>query len=577
MAQDLNDLLNQLVSNTGGTDVSSAFSQTTQFELQKNQLKQQMAGLANTQTGIDVLKQMTNNTSITELERIAAAETLNPGTYISLDANGAFIVNAPQANVQYDAQRPETTPAGMQTAQKIEQQNNTSRRAVSATALLDDINQRFDAIQNSTDLTSSVDQLAQLNQSIDDYAVSRKEDLRLQSRRLFGIDALESQIETDRQLDMEESQQAYGVDYLGPSEASQLTIQQLEKNSAKATEWLERQLQQDPALSAIKTKRDSINSIAQSRFRELGQQQAVSEIAALTSSAEVDAALTALGTDPIAATPAQRNQIAIGIQQDGATRQRATIGLTSTPQLYQYIDMGGIEAASAKNVLLQRSGGNKEQVETILNSYANFEQASGLTPQQLQQQGLAMPGTARSSDPNAPADLSAFTSKGKEAIEAQKAQVRQARWNYVLQSYNKQATNDMYLMNGFESPQSSDLNDWDSTVSGLQAAQQSINPDKPVILQEVISSLSWPEDKQQAFNKQEALVDFLFNQASKKGNPLIGLPNEFGNKNLIRAYIQASRIDGMAARNIREQKAMQSLPGNIGVGLRFGISNTGTL
>lgn len=577
MAQDLNDLLSQLTSNTGGTDVSSAFLQDTSFEVQKSKLKQQMAGLANTQTGIDVLKQLTNNTSITELERIAAAETLNPGTSISMDQNGAFIINAPQANVQYDPQRPETTPAGTFTAQKIEQQNNTAQRAVSSTVLLDNINQRFDAIQASTDLTSSVDQLAQLNQTVNDYKAARGEELRAQSRKLFGIDALEQQVETDRQLDMEESQQMYGVDYLGPSESSQLTITQLQQNSAKATEWLQRQVSMDPALVAIDTKTKAINEIAQSRFRELGQQQAVSEIAALTSTKEIDAALIALGTDPLAATPAQRNQVAIGVQSDASTRQRATIGLASTPVLNQFIDAGGIEAESARNVMISRAGGDTAQVDAIIKAYQNFDDpsVSGLTPEQLQKQGLAMPGTAQSGDQ---ADLAAvFTSGGQKQIEQQKAQVRQARWNYVLQSYNKQATNEMYLMEGFDEPQAGELSDWNATLSGLRSAQQSINPDKPVILQEVISSLNWPEDKQQAQRKQEALADFLMNQAGKKGNTLTGLPNQFGNRNLILAYIQTARIDGMVGRNIREQKAMQSLPGNIGVGLRFGISNTGTM
>lgn len=579
MAQDLNDLLSQLTSNTGGTDVSSAFLQDTSFEVQKSKLKQQMAGLANTQTGIDVLKQLTNNTSITELERIAAAETLNPGTSISMDQNGAFIINAPQANVQYDPQRPETTPAGTFTAQKIEQQNNTAQRAVSSTVLLDNINQRFDAIQASTDLTSSVDQLAQLNQTVNDYKAARGEELRAQSRKLFGIDALEQQVETDRQLDMEESQQMYGVDYLGPSESSQLTITQLQQNSAKATEWLQRQVSMDPALVAIDTKTKAINEIAQSRFRELGQQQAVSEIAALTSTKEIDAALIALGTDPLAATPAQRNQVAIGVQSDASTRQRANIGLASTPVLNQFIDAGGIEAESARNVMISRAGGDTAQVDAIIKAYQNFDDpsVSGLTPEQLQKQGLAMPGTAQvagGEQENVLAQLN--QAKGTE-LKNQQLAVKQARWNYVLQSYNKQATNEMYLMEGFDEPQASELSDWNATLSGLRSAQQSINPDKPVILQEVISSLNWPEDKQQAQRKQEALADFLMNQAGKKGNTLTGLPNQFGNRNLILAYIQTARIDGMVGRNIREQKAMQSLPGNIGVGLRFGISNTGTM
>lgn len=537
MAGDLNNLLNELVMQTGGASASPAFQQPQAQNAQKLELKQQMSGLANTQTGIDILKQIVNNSTVDIVERTAAAEVLNPGTAVEWDAEGRAIFNSPASNVNYTEQLPYTTPAGIEEVRKVDMQSNTAKKIATVPELLDGINQRFNQLQTEQDPVRIAEGMATLNQSVADFQAARVEELRNQSRTMFGIDQFESQIETDRRLDMQESQEVFGVDYMGPSEVSQATIQQLQMATGKANEWLQTQLQTDPTLAAVNTKQAYLKTFADSKFKELGEVQSTSGLENLVSSNAVDATLIAIGTDPLSATPEQRRQVSLSIQSGNQYYSRAMqLGL-SPAQLPVFISNGGEEANMARNVLINKAGGDTQFADEMITAYNNFETWAELSPEELEERGL-VPSTTID-------EASLLRGNSKEARAQEAMAIKQARWNFIQQAYNERATGQMLLMEGFQGPQADSLVEWNSTVEALQSAKQATKDETPVQLTDILQRLTWPTDKVEAQRKEDDLVDYLYYEAQQKGNGVIGLPNQFGNKNLIRSYVQTNRVNSL--------------------------------
>lgn len=535
MANDLGNLLNELVMQTGGASASPAALDPMALHAMKVRNKEQMAGLANTQTGIDILKQIVNNTSVDIVERTAAAEVLNPGTVVNFDGKGGVIFNSPSVNTNYNPELPYTNSAGMDQAQKVEVQSNTTKKTATVPELLNGINTRFAQIQSETDPVLVAEGMATLNQSIADFKASRAEELKAQSRKLFGLDAFEQQIETDRRLDMQESQELHGVEYLGMSEASQATYQQMQLATGKANEWLQLQIETDPTLAAVNTKAKYLESYANAKFGELSETQATSGIADLVSSTAIDATLTAIGTNPATATPEQRRQVSLQIQAGNGYYNEAQVIGTNPNQLPLYISNGGPQALMAKNVLVQQAGGNEQLANDMINAYNNFETFAELSPEELEARGLIAP-------TKIDAASIAIGANTKEARAKQEASIKLARWNFVREAYNKQASSQMYLMEGFEPPQSNALSDFTGLVEGLTSARASTKDTSPVTLPEIVQRMTWPTDTLEAERKEEALVDYIYYESQKKGNPAIGLPNEFGNRNLIKSFVQANRI-----------------------------------
>lgn len=538
MANDLSSLLNELVMQTGGASASSVSANFQGMNENKTTLKNQMAGLANTKTGIDILKQIVNNTTVDIVERTAAAETLNPGTLINFNEDGTIAVNAPSSTTSFDPALPYTAPAGDLEAGKVQTQFNTSKRAATVQDLLVGINNRFTQISAETNPAVISESMATLNQSIADFQYARQEELKLQSRSLFGLDALEQQMATDKQLDMQAAQEMYGVDYTGMSSESQYTYSEYQMAVGRANEWLERQNKTDPTLAAVAKKAADLDSFASGRFKALGESNQMADIAALISTSTLDSTFNALGIDPVSATPEQRRQVSLEIQSGNQFYNKAQIIGLNTSQVPVYLSAGGPEAEMAKNVLLAEAGGNSALVNEMVAAYTDFEKFAGennIASTELEGRGLAVP-----------TDLAKSAMQGNNARsrEEQAQSVQFARWKFIKDTFNARATQQIHAMSEFDLPQSDHLVDMDGVVKGLLSVREQYPDMGPVTLGQTIKAMSWPTDTLEAEKKEEALIDYIYHEAKKRGNTAIGMPSEFGNRELIKTFVQRNRIDG---------------------------------
>lgn len=561
---DLSSLLNELVQQTGGAAAPSAVALPQAANQMKLQLKQQMNGLANTQTGIDILKQIVNNASVDIVERTAAAEVLNPGTVVNFNPDGGVSFDSPQSKVAYNPTSTISNSAGMDEAKKVEQQVATNKKVATVPELMAQVNAGLAQVNTEKDPTLIVSGLANLNQSIADFQAARTAQLRDESRRMFGIDAFEAQMEVDKRLDMQESQEVFGVDYMGMSEASQATLAQLQMAQGKANEWYQTQLATDPSLAAITSKAKYLETFANERLKTLGQSAEVSSIENLVDSTSIDAVLVAIGRDPVGATPDERRQISLQLQSNNTYFTRAQeLGLRDN-QVPIFLSNGGSEAEMAKNVLTYKAGGNKALVDEMINAFNNFETFTGFTPEQMEAQGLS---------PSTKLDEQSILGNTKEAREQREAATKMARWNFVRQQYNKQATSNMLMMNGLEDPQANNLQDFVSVRNSLASMHAADPKSPPPSLPQVIERMSWPTDKLEAQKKEEALVDYLYNQAQKAGNGVIGLPDQFGNRALIQSFVQTNRIN-----SIYRERSLIDWAANSSLGVAFaGLTAFGKL
>lgn len=535
---DLGSLLNELVMQTGGATAPSAIALPQAANAQKVQLKTQMTGLAGTQTGIDILKQIVNNTSVDIVERTAAAEVLNPGTIVNFNQDGSVAFDSPQSKVAFNPATPTANSVGMAESQKVESQIATNRKVATVPELMQQVNSGLMQVQNEKDPLVIINGLANLSQGMADFNAARTAQLRDESRRLFGIDAFEQQLQTDKQLDMQESQEVFGVDYMGMSEASQATMAQYQMAVGKADEWYKTQLATDPALSAIATKAKYLEDFAQSRLKTLGETSDLSQIENLVDPTAIDATLVAIGRDPVGATAEERRQISLQIQSgNGYYTKAQELGMRDN-QLPIFLSNGGTEAQMAKNVLIYKAGGNKALVDEMVNAYNNFEVFSELTPEQMEAQGLA-PSTKLD-------EKSILAGNNKESRERAEASVKLARWNFVRQQYNQQATSKVMLLEGFDSPQSASLGEFESIKNSLATSRQSSGDTNPVTLSDVVQRMQWPADKLEVQKKEDELADYVLSQAQKQGNGVIGMPDQFANRNLVKSFIQTNRIQAIA-------------------------------
>lgn len=535
---DLGSLLNELVMQTGGSTEPSAIALPQAANAQKVQLKQQMTGLSGTQTGIDILKQIVNNTSVDIVERTAAAEVLNPGTVVNFNQDGGVSFDSPQSKVAFNPTTPTANSVGMQEGQKVSSQVATNNKVATVPELMQQVNQGIAQVNIEKDPVLIVDGLANLSQNIADFSAARTAQLRDESRRLFGIDAFEQQLQTDKQLDMQESQEMFGVDYMGMSEASQATMAQYQMAVGKADEWYKTQLQTDPALASIKTKASYLENFAQNRLKTLGETSNLSQIENLVDPTAIDATLVAVGRNPTTASAEERRQISLQIQSGNQYYTKAQeIGLREN-QIPIFLSNGGSEAQNAKNVLVYKAGGNTALVDEMINAYNNFDTFTGMTPEQMEAQGLA-PSTKLD-------EKSILAGNNKESRERAEAGVKLARWNFVRQQYNQQATSNVMLLKDFDAPQNQSLGDFDSIKNSLAATRESTGDTNPVTLSEVVQRMQWPADKLEVQKKEDELADYLLSQAQKQGNGVIGMPDQFANRNLVKSFIQTNRIAAMA-------------------------------
>lgn len=534
---DLGSLLNELVMQTGGATAPSAIALPQAANAQKTQLKTQMTGLASTQTGIDILTQIVNNASVDIVERTAAAEILNPGTLVNFNQDGSVSFDSPQSKIAFNPTTPNANSVGMAEGQKVETQIATNNKIATVPELMQQVNAGLAQVQSEKDPLVIINSLGNLSQSIADFSAARTTQLRDESRRLFGIDAFEQQIQTDKQLDMQESQEVFGVEYMGMSEASQATMAQYQMAVGKADEWYKTQLATDPALAAIGTKAKYLEDFAQSRLKTLGETSELSQVENLVDPTSIDATLIAIGREPTSATPEERRQISLQIQSgNGYYTKAQELGMRDN-QLPIFLSNGGTEAQMAKNVLTYKAGGNKALVDEMVNAYNNFEVFTGMTPEQMEAQGLS-PSTKID-------EKSILAGNNKESRERAEAGIKLARWNFIRQQYNQQATSKVMLLEGFDSPQSASLGEFDSFKNSLATARQSSGDTNPVTLADVVQRMQWPADKLEVQKKEDELADYILSQAQKHGNGVIGMPDQFANRNLVKSFIQTNRIQAI--------------------------------
>jgi len=207
-------------------------------------------------------------------------------------------------------------------------------------------------------------------------------------------------------------------------------------------------------------------------------------------------------------------------------------------QLPIFLSNGGSDAQMAKNVLTYKAGGDKALVDEMVNAYNNFETFTGFTPEQMEAQGLS-PSTKLN-------EQSLLAGNNKESRERAEASVKLARWNFIRQQYNQQATSNVMLLKDFDSPQTASLGEFDSIKNSLATARQSSGDTTPVTLTDVVQRMQWPADKLEVQKKEDELADYLLSQAQKQGNGVIGMPDQFANRNLVKSFIQTNRIQSMA-------------------------------
>lgn len=492
-----------------------------------------MRPIAETSEGTFALQDLLANQEAPKTQRAAAAQALNPAFKAAIGPNGEMSFSAaPGASLGYTLPEP------------AKQENATVFGKVASGAQTDIISQfdtTFRSLQSAKDIVEVENTYAQLNAGAANFIAAKEMEIRNRIRTSLGVPQLESQIASDKQLDIEFYQREFGTGYQGPTDESMNNLQLLRVNEAKIDDMVTKELGTNPEVVALKTRMQGVESL-------VGQKRAISgnEMADKVTSADkgasvlperVDMAAKAMGVDPANPQAAAeiRAQLATG---NGPANKAEAIGAMSTIQLVGVAASDTPDARLANNVLTSKFP-NKADVDYITTQVKNFDTIYGANLTE-DERALFAP---------------AVTSKmaGAETQKAEALAIQARKVQYVLDKFQVQRTNEFSTRlgavgepGGWDAPTDPILQELPMVVKDIKTA----TPDAKIDITMIAGRMDWSQNRAA---KQKALANYAYSQALKEvNNNALGLPTGYHSPDAIMGPIQA-QIVSVVDRNRRKE------------------------
>lgn len=347
----------------------------------------QLNPLRETDSGQKALTSLLSNQQADSVERAAAAQALNPGLKASIGLNGELsFTAAPGADLGFNY--PSATKP----------KNDQQAKAPALTSFSD----TFKQLQGMTDPNEIANTFAAANASATQWAASRRDEIYKQTANAMGLTSMKSQLEQDKVADQEFYNTYYGGQNLGPTDESLVNIRLYSQTQNEVEQEVARKLQSDPEAAAIKTQLSIMSSYVDTKLGAAFSTKATNDAteAALIPNDNVNAALLALGKDPMTASPQERQQVALGITSGNKVYTEAQeVGMASPASLaVMAFSSTGSLAASAERVLKSKFSEGSTAPSLIKASYKAFDTEILPTLSKEQQEALKMPATATASE-----------------------------------------------------------------------------------------------------------------------------------------------------------------------------------
>lgn len=490
-----------------------------------------MRPIAETSEGTFALQDLLANQEAPKAQRAAAAQALNPAFKASIGAHGELSFSAaPGASLGYTLPDP------------VKQENATLFGKAATGAQTDIISQfdtTFRSLQSAKDIVEVENTYAQLNAGAANFIAAKEMEIRNRVRTSLGVPQLESQIASDKQLDIEFYQREFGTGYQGPTDESLNNLQLLRVNEAKVDAMVAKELSANPEVVALKTRMQGVESL-------VGQKRAISgnEMADTVTSKgstiipeRTDAAMLAMGLDKnnIQARATVNAQLETG---NGPANKAETIGAMSTIQLVGMAASDTPDARLANNVLTSKFP-NKADVDYITTQVKNFDTIYGANLTE-DERALFAP---------------AVTTKlaGAETQKAEALAIQARKVQYVLDKFQVQRTNEFATRlgavgepGGWDAPTDPLLQELPMVVKDIKTA----TPDAKIDVAMLASRMDWSQNRAA---KQKALANYAYSQALKEvNNNALGLPTGYHSPEAIMGPIQA-QVVSVTDRNRRKE------------------------
>lgn len=501
-----NRLSSQQTPSLSNDDIASLL---VQKQLQQDRIDTQtelFTSIAASTSGKDVLAATLGDQSQDIEVRAAAAQALTPGMRASVGKHGELsFTAAPGSDLGYNY--PDTF-------------RKTSPTATNSVAL-DSLTKQISELQNTDDYATAVSISNSIQQSANEFLISRKQEYEQQVGGALGLPELQNRMDEDKILDQRYYDTYYGGRNLGPSIQSEQTLGQFQRLRAERDKQVEEKLSMDPEALAIKAQLDSMTTLISQRFKET-----VIPTTNLIPPETIDATVGAMyGTTN--ASPADRQRIARDLQDGNmnspVVQAREVAEMDAYSQAMLATTSSGPTARFAENALTTKLQ-NPQLLTQIKSEIANFDEKYLSKMSKEEQAQYKVPATATS----------------LKDREAAKQEINAKKFQHVMNEIsNTRRANFEYSVTDWATPQDPILQaEFTGVIETLKAAKQRNGDKDPKLsIDEVIRGLDWRNPNPA---KIQALTNYIVSQANDvSDSALFPAPASYANETLARSYVNS--------------------------------------
>ena len=498
----------------GQSEINSLLQAEMKNQQEIDTYTTQMAPLRETDAGQKALQGLVATQDAPKQERAAAAQALNPGLKASVGNNGELSFSAaPGADLGFNY--PDKTNKGFQT------------KATKAEPEATNFGDTFTKLQGLTDPTEIANTYASANASATSWLQSRTAQLTQQVGQSHGLQQLQSQLEADKIADQDYYNKYYGGVNQGPTDESIKNIQLFAQTQAKVQAEVEDKLKLDPQAASIKTQLTIMGNYVNQKVSDslIGTTQKTQAAVNLIPPQSIDATATALGKNPAALTPQEKEAIALGISSSNRVYTEAmNIGMASPPEVAVIAFSGsGAQSEAAKRVLNSKFSADSQTPKALEQGYRNFDKDILPTLHKDVQESLKVPATAT----------------GKEKAQAQQ-RIENQKMGLVIQNLSQKRTI------AFENS----VGQWDAPQDPLLAEVQTIrqdllakDPKANIRIDQIMQRMDFKTGGQA---KIDAMSKYISSQAGQLAdNDFFGAPIQYANEVNSRAMVQTLAVKSM--------------------------------